>query len=370
MRIVAAALVVFLSATSAFAQFARQSTSGQFPVSGGGGIATAIAATSAGMSAGDWAEVTTTGLASTFAPSGIGALSIINYAQYLLWDPVRENLYYVGAEHDDSVEFAWYEGADNEWSKIPMAEAWAPWSGFTNHGNDHGAFDPTRGEIYFQVFNNRTLRRYDIATATWSDIPELPAGLLWDGWAVTSGLAWWPALDSVVLFNNDRVYRYNRATNTWTVLATLAAPQGYQTFAEYNETENVLLFGGGSQGTRKIWKMDASFTVTPLGDAPVDLLMTGRTTVVTSDPVTGDFLILTCDDQPEEQYCTSGEDSQLRSYDVLTDTWTLEPRGDGVVYRASYSFAAAAPIPEYGVTAFVVMFSKVVGKMWLYKHAD
>lgn len=368
MRIILSAITLMLAVTMpALAMFKPQS-SGEFVVSSQ--TLTQLEAYAATMSAGEWLELPTIDLEATLGEPSV-LESILQYAQYLLWDPVEYNFYFLGAEHNDSVYFARYRSDINTWNLMP-SDPWMIWTfgASTHHGNDHGALDPIRREIYYFRLESKTPKRYDMTTGVWSDAPTISDSMVPEYWNATYGVVWWPSLDSVVVFNENAIYRLNRATDTWSVPATIPVRLGYQTFAEYNPVHNVMLIGGGGDYPRKMFKVDSSFNVTALNDAPVDLKMTSKSTAVTVDPVSGDYLVLVCVDSPPTR-CTSGTPlSQFYSYDILTDTWTLEPRGAGVAYKTLETTSVATPVPELGITVFVMMAWRTEGKVWLYKHAE
>ena len=54
----------------------------------------------------------------------------------------------------------------------------------------------------------------------------------------------------------------------------------------------VVLIAGGIQQPRIMYKLDAAGTVTRLQDAPAEIELGVNRSIITADPVSGDFIIL------------------------------------------------------------------------------
>src|SRR5262245_31505984 len=116
----------------------------------------------------------------------------------------------------------------------------------------------------------------------------------------------------------------------------------YHNFAEYSPVHKVILFGGGN-GSSDLYKLDAAGKVTALKKAPIGLGT--MQSIVTLDPVSGDFLIF-------------GKGGSFYVYDVTSDAWKrqggkvpiFEPTrvADNKVWHVT-----ATPVSTYGVTMFV-----------------
>lgn len=356
-------IALLLSPCIALAQFGRVSgTSGAFTVQAP--LNSALAQLVATMNAGDLEQLTTVNMLPviTQAAGNIGF-----FATDMGWDSASHKLFFVGASHGQPPRFVEYDEATNTWTHL-ADPYWFP-SGL--HGYDHSEVDLSRSEFYHMPYFNRTGYRYDIATDTWSALTTVPDGLA-GYWRTTSGVAWFPEMDALIVYNAPGVIKYSRASNTWSLIEYIAddlgwqglvgevwVPQpdaGWSTIAEYNPVHGVVLFGAGVYGPRKIFKLDAAGTITQLADAPIDLQITASSTVLTVDPVSGDYIVVTTD-------------RDLYSYDITTDTWTLLDTGIPLPTGANTS-TIAAPIPDYGVIFFASSFQSSVSQAWIYKHAE
>src|SRR5262249_14091088 len=115
----------------------------------------------------------------------------------------------------------------------------------------------------------------------------------------------------------------------------------------------VVLFGGGNN-SKDLYKIDAAGKITGCKTAPFEVGI--NTAVVTSDPVSGDFLVLHKDDK-------------FYSYNPKTDTWKeLTTKGMPFAMKGSSFDVVATPISNYGVTLFFTAPRKGL-KVVLYKHS-
>jgi len=192
---------------------------------------------------------------------------------------------------------------------------------------------------------------YNVATDTWSLLPELPETYVSHGTA----LAYFPDMGGLIRVISGRVHFYNKGTQSWSVLADNLPMGEYHNIAEYSAGAKTMLIGGGNYGEELIHRIDADGTVTRLKDAPVNLASAG--TVVTTDPVSGDFLII------------SG-DGRFYSYDILLD------RGELISNMLPFEFGDGwgghktipTPISNYGVTMFTIGWNDSDGQVFIYKH--
>ncbi|MGI9336035.1 MAG: hypothetical protein ACR2RL_23050, partial [Gammaproteobacteria bacterium] len=81
--------------------------------------------------------------------------------------------------------------------------------------------------------------------------------------------------------------------------------------------------------------------------------------VVTVDPVSGDFLVL-------------AEDDSFWRFDILADTWVQLPSGNVPVFvdppnQDPTFHTVATPVDTYGVV-MVLQWRPQESKVWLYKH--
>jgi hypothetical protein len=140
--------------------------------------------------------------------------------------------------------------------------------------------------------------------------------------------------------------------------ASVSSP-GYDTVAAYSPTHNVCVFGGGAKQPRRIWRMNSSGQITELAQAPAGCRIGTYNGILTEDPATGHFLVL------------SGR-----------RIWQLNPTGSGswteqtgsrippsaVNDPASTQEVIGIPLHGLGVTMYVSMTVKS-GNSYLYRHA-
>ena len=338
-------------------------------ISSQAGAQTALANLANSMQPGTWAALTTININPTLSdPLGASGF-IITYTEYIKWDPVSRRLYFLGGDHYLSgtpvMRHVQYDEATNTWSILPQ-QSW--FTVFASHGYDHGALDPVHRYFYFRPPGDLTMHRWNIDTGVWTDMPQNTT-IQYNACCV--GIDYFPEMKGVIWISDENnnlggVTRLDDATVQWTRVGQAATYQmgGYHNFAEYNPVYKVVVFGGGNPATspsdsRKMWKLDATGRITALQDAPVDLGTTH--TIFTVDPVSGDYLVFT-------------ENNQFYVYNVATDQWTLRASGSTVpIWTTNYGDpvmeVVAGPISTYGVNVFVTCDGSRGCKVNLYKHS-
>jgi hypothetical protein len=318
----------------------------------------ALSDLAASMQPGEWAELQTNNIEVLEA---VGASGIVfGYNEDLTWYPDSGRVFWVGGDHNDQPQFITYSEATNTWQRLTRPS----WLGSgTMHGYDHQAIDVANGYFYHHpTCCSPRIQKYDIAQNKW--LAPLPPLSYYSGFV---GVEYFPELKGIVVVK-PTVYFFADTATRWSGLATNLSMGGYHHFAEYNPVHKVMVFGGGNDpGARKIYKLDATGTVTPLKDAPVGLGI--QQSIFTVDPVSGDYLIF-----------TRGE-KRFRVYDVTTDTWTLKsgtpPILNSPLYDDGVHGIQATPVSNYGVNLFVKAHSTggygngtFRGWVYLYKHSE
>src|SRR5262245_50648621 len=145
----------------------------------------ALGRVAASMRPGTWARVPQTNIDAVLG-RGAHAANQLPYANAAAWDPVRQVLRFVGADHDDDATHSMsYSAATNSWTfegSLPLA---------FSHGYDHVTLDPRTGVLYFRDFGIGS-----DGNRSWSR----PPGGAWSvrtAWTpkhyiqVAIGTAWW-----------------------------------------------------------------------------------------------------------------------------------------------------------------------------------
>ncbi|PYS04371.1 MAG: hypothetical protein DMG16_02910, partial [Acidobacteria bacterium] len=65
------------------------------------------------------------------------------------------------------------------------------------HGYDHTAIDPLHRKLYYRPFNDMVVRRLDMASNTWTDLPVIPATVMANTDCCV-GVAWFPERNSLI----------------------------------------------------------------------------------------------------------------------------------------------------------------------------
>ncbi len=316
-----------------------------FALQGAQAAASALSDAAAALQPGQWTTLNTSNLNRATLDDGAG-YHVLYYTEDLVWDPVSRQLLFVGGGHGTDAEFLRYRESTNAWTRTkPGGSAWH--SNFS-HAYDHNAIIPSLGKFYFRqpaYDPSDRIEIYDIASNTWTRSAPMPYRP-----GCCGGLEYFPELNGLVLANGDAgVLHYDPAANRWTEIS--GAHWGdYHNFAEYSPTHKVMIFGGGeSSGTNAVYRLNANRSITRLANAPGHLGTTHS--VVTTDPVSGNFLVFF--------------DNSFYELNPATDTWrrmSAAPPWGGGIWGV-----VATPISTYGVTAFV-RYGGDNSKVYLYRH--
>jgi hypothetical protein len=302
------------------------------------------------MKPGTWAELKTNGFTANLLEMGMDGSHIFQYCDGMTWDPVSEQLLFVGNPHnpyDAPGKFICYAAATNAWRVEPknFSVFW--------HAYDHNAINPTRREFYHR--HNDNVFRYKIDSKSWGQLPNLPNGSTCCG-----ALEWFPEIDRLVFVGgretSGSIALFNFSTNQWTIHSYRPALGTYHFYAEYNPVHKVLIFGGGN-GSASVYKMDRNGAVTRLKDSPLGNLGPSHSTL-TVDPASGKYIAL-------------GNNGTYYEFDVVNDTW--KSLGNWKTHlNGSYVGAGhlpATPVSSHGVVLFAY-YSWDNSKVVLYKHSE
>src|SRR2546422_2811883 len=317
------------------------------------------------MAEGSWAELpNTSNITAVLANTGGNSGMILGFSDDAVWDPVSQQLLFIGGDHYASgcPRFVSYTESTNAWRILqeqnPWSSTWSPCGTTPMHGYDHTAIDPVHRKLYHRPYGSLVVRKYDIPTQLWSDLPAIPSNVMSFSQCCV-GVEWFPERNSLIYASIESsttgaVVEYSETKGQWSPIAGNLAMGSYQNFAKYNPVYHVVLFGGG-QGDTHMYKLDSAGLVTGPRAAPIPMGI--QNSIVTVDPVSGKYLIF-------------GNSNNFYVYDVNADTWSLQS-GTVPLYTTPANPAlfgiVAAPVSTYGVTMFV----RCLGAnchVYLYKH--
>jgi hypothetical protein len=313
--------------------------------------ATPLTDVAASLAPGQWGELATTNFNEATLGDGT-SFAVFWFSEDLAWDGANRRLYFVGGGHDSDAQFLTWSESTNAWTRAkPAGGVWHP---TFSHAYDHLALIPSRNRLYFRQpasDSNDRIEIYDIGSATWSRSAVMPSRP-----ACCGALEYFPELGGLVMAAGPGpVFLYDPGGNSWRELANNVAIGDFHNFAEYSPVHRVMIFGGGEGANgRALFRINANGQVARLGDAPQRIGITYS--VVTTDPVSGDFLVFF--------------DNASWQFNPITDTWT--PLSAVPPWRSLGSpgiFAAVAtPIPELGIVV-VAKYAGDNSRVYLYRHS-
>jgi hypothetical protein len=250
------------------------------------------------------------------------------------------------------LKFISYGTATNTW-KLRSTPSW--WKGDPETGKGpighayyNNALDPAGGQFFLHQSATRLVHRYRIAKDEWTTLPEIKEAPTGHGTAIS----WFPEMKGMVRVLGGNVHFFNEEKNEWTKLKD-GLPMGpYHNVAQYSAVHKVVLLGGGNN-SKDLHRLDGTGKFTPCKQAPFEVGI--NTALVTSDPVSGEFLVLHKDDR-------------FYSYNPATDAWKeLSTEGMPFAMKGSSFDVVATPVTDHGVTLFFTAERKGL-KIVLYKH--
>ena len=299
------------------------------------------------LAPGSYVELSTQGFNEELMLQG-GGHHMLQYAESMIWDPMRREIHFVGSGHLQGYQHIVYNEANNSWSQRPLP-------GFISsqdsHGYDHIAINLERREFYFRGFNQNRIWIYNLDSQSWTTSSVMSL----QNYQVAGGMAWFQDMQRMIYVDGDfGLATYNPANNSWNTLSGSLGLGPYHNFAEVAEKDNVVVLGGGN-GSGVIYHLSANGNLTRKGNAPQSMGTTNSITVY--EPVSGDFIVFFAD--------------STYQYRPSSDTWTrigntppFSGLGDNGIFGG-----IATPISTHGV----IMIAKYAGnnsKVYLYKYAE
>jgi hypothetical protein len=341
----------------------------------------ALELAAAALPVGAWVQMSPSNQNSVLG-NGPASGSTISYCNTMPWNPINKSIEIIGMDHNGgSVRHMRYSEAENG---FVLVAADAGLGSETQHGYDHNSVNPTTGDIYhrkYSGFSGEIEVYKKPLTGSFASIGSVEVDLD----QVAIGTCWWTgpftasgghgAQGSHMMFNSGdadgsatdgTVVAYDPIADSWFFNQQSMAPNygsgsTYHSVMEYSAVHNCAVYGGGNAAPQKLWRMDADASVTAMPNVPSGKEVGILQGVLTVDPVSGNFLLI-----------SNGE------------LWELNPTGSGAWTQQTGDrdppaavdnpdvgeYVIATPIPEYGVIAVIAQPSLTGGTMWLYKHAE
>ena len=319
--------------------------------------ATVLSDLAAQMQPGQWRQLVTIGFGqgAMLQANDFGA-SILEYTDEAVRNPFTKKIYVIGCAREGDYDCAttgspsagWveYDEPTNTWKRMPSTSIDTAF-----HGYNHATIDPATGFYYYWQMSPSRVARY--ANGVLSTLPAINSSFP----PQYTALKFFPERNSLVLVNArdvpSRLHSYNLGTGVWTS-QQVALPTGIHQIAKYSAVHKILYFGGGTNSSNMLFKMDAQGNVTRAADAPVTMGTSSSCPIHVVDPVSGNLLVMSA----------SGS---IHEYDPVRNTWLAA--GSHSLRGASELRAVAVPVPELGVIFVAKWDSGGGSSVWLYKHS-
>jgi len=342
------------------------------------GSSSVLAQAAAAMTAGSWVQLSANNISIIVTnTNGVGGNSI-PFSNQAAWDPITKAIRYVGQDHGGSGAFRDHEYIDatNSWGLRPTVPP------NVTHGYGHNAVRPDTGDHYYRgngavaVAPENTERRrsgilnWELFTASPPTYNQIGIGCAWwsgslSGTQAAGAYFMWETSFGVIML-------YDPIADSWRQVTGISTPgDTYHTVAAYSKVNNCVVFGGGNNQTRNLWKLNSDLSVTVMNAPQINLgIQQGN---LQCDPVTGKFLLWGGGVAQFWELDPNGNGG-LGSYIQLTGSRQPPPAGlNGVSDPATGGGGPDAliscPIPDYGVVAYISASGASYANMFLYKHA-
>lgn len=298
------------------------------------------------MKPGTWRPLVTPGLTVDMLKTGDpNPVTVYSTSRAADWDPLTEQIIYMGAGHYKPMCFNIYSVKTNSWRKETARPAGSDW---LSHSYDNKAMDKN-GNYFIQHHGNNggdSIFVYNTLSGTWTGSFSALCRSCHYG-----SLKFFPEMNSLTYCLGGSLWTMDMETKQVQTRASGLTMEGLHNLSFYNPIHKVLLFGGGGYDGRNsaaLYKMDSTGAITRLRDAPMTYQVNGCP-VIAIEPVTGEMLFFT-------------EDS-VYGYDLPTQTY----HAYGKSYIDMCIETAAVPLPEYGA---IVFLASTRYPFLIYKHAE
>ena len=325
------------------------------------------------MQPGTWAQLNTNFSDNYIMhPQGPNSNVTTQFMGEATWDSVNKQVLFLGSGHFNYSQLHVYSDSSNSWTRGAEPPG-APVG--LGHGYNHNGISVSGRVLGFISAGPNSIKfyQYNIGANIWTERSSVSN----DG-GIAHALVYFPERSKWYVADGTfgRIRSYDHLSDSWSTHTTEQDCFGgtgyYHQFASYNRVRKEIVFGGGNASSganlfsRSWCKMDSNGNVTVMPLAPHTLRIPegGQTTkgaLITSDPVTGDLLVLT-------------QDGNFYAFNFSTNQWTTINDGatrPSVLNQSSNNVTNGfvVPISTYGV----VMYADYNGSnstIWLYKHAQ
>jgi len=298
---------------------------------------TVLGDAAAGLSPGQWVQLSTTGISAALLDQVSGGVqNILPYADKLHWDPVSSRIYLMNSDDPgDGRRFVAYDLLTNAWLVLPD-----PWSG-SGVAHQYGLvdIDVTGRRIYSIMPDGSDGTYFNLTTSTFTSF-SIPSS----AYSCCGAAALFPERDSLVYAHGSRLRERRNGTGQWSDLSS-SINTSYHSIAHYNPVHKLVVFGGGNDSSRTFYKLSQNGSITTLKQPPLNLESPRVEFVV--NPVTGNYLVF-------------GMGKKLYSYDPILDAWTSQSTTSvpvavwsGTEFGANLLTTVATVLPSHGAAFFV-----------------
>lgn len=323
-----------------------------------------LSALAASMTAGTWAQLNTTGLNAAILV-GLSTGNMIPYTNCGAWDPVHKKAHILGQDaRAGAFRHITFDDATTAWTTT-FADV-----GFNGgHGYDHLVCDPNTGDLYSATYGSAPIAKWTYGAGSWdSSWKAKPSGS-----NITFGTCWWSGALVNVTGSQGALVIHEAAfgqiwvldiqTGSWVTndQSPVALSPGYHNLAAYSAQNNCMVFGGGNNYGKQLWRYSSNGVITQYADAPTPGPNIGiQQGTLSEDPVTGRMLILTQSQLWELNPATGAYVQQTGSRVPPAEVNTCDDTSNA---------NCVIPISTYGVTMVVSADGASSSNTYLYKHA-
>lgn len=317
----------------------------------------------ASLGANEWGELSTTGIVAALCGLDGASGSLLGYSSKGVWDPVTQCAYHIGADHLASQGPQLVKMANASAAVFSRLTRPAWLSGLTFfHGYEHTAIDVVGRRIYHRERSSNDVWTWDFdddPSTTWGSLTEETTF----GGGSDEAIEFHPGMDRLLWpriggsASAGRLLKYE--SGAWASHATglSMGPDGTYAFCDYNPFHDLCCFWNSDGDV--MYTVNAAGTVTSRGTPPMDLYDgTGYIGVVTADPLSGDFMIL-----------SAGSASRtLYRWDPTTSITTAATQSSSNKPTLASTFVVGIPLSDHGCILYLTSVNSSTAAAWVYRQ--